>query len=126
MTDNKYKNDIKTLRQLKDLKNRKNEELKALNAEIEATERMLLERMEIDGIDTISIKGIGTAYVSIKDYPQVKDMDAFVRWCYENNRADMLQKRITATAYASYVQEENIIPDGTDVYQKSTINFRRN
>lgn len=126
MAENKYKNDVELLRKLKDAKDKKNEELKALNAEIEQAERILLDKMEVDGVDTISIRGIGTAYVSVKEYPQVKDMEAFVKWCYENNRADMLQKRITATAYASYVQEENRIPDGTDVFQKSTINFRRN
>lgn len=124
--DNKYKNDIEYLRKLKDTKDRKNEEIKALNTEIEMLERSIIERMELDGVDKVAIRGIGTASLSIKDYPQVKDMDAFVKWCYENNRTDMIQKRISSTAYNQYVQEENIMPDGTDVYQKSTLNFRRN
>jgi len=126
MEQNKYKDDIVYLRQLKDNKDRKNEELKAINAEIEQCERRIIEQMELDGLDTLSIRGIGTAFITTKDYPQVTDMEAFVKWCYENNRTDMIQKRVSSTAYNQYVQAENIMPDGTDVFQKSTLNFRRN
>lgn len=123
--ENKYKNDIEYLRKLKDTKDKKNEELKAINTEIEMLERSIIERMELDGVDKVSIRGIGTASVSIKNYPQVEDMDTFVKWCYENNRVDMLQKRISSTAYNQFVEEENKMPDGTTVYQKSTLGFRR-
>lgn len=126
MEQNKYKDDIVYLRQLKDNKDRKNEELKAINTEIEQCERRIIEQMELDGLDTLSIRGVGTAFVTTKDYPQVTDMEAFVKWCYENNRTDMIQKRVSSTAYNQYVQAENIMPDGTDVFQKSTLNFRRN
>lgn len=39
--DNKYKNDIEYLRKLKDTKDKKNEEIKALNTEIEMLERSM-------------------------------------------------------------------------------------
>lgn len=126
MEQNKYKSEVEHLRKLKDMKDKKNEELKALNAEIEQTERRLIEQMELDGLDTLSIRGVGTAFITVKDYPQVTDMEQFVKWCYENNRTDMIQKRVSSTAYTQYVQAENIMPDGTDVYQKATLNFRRN
>lgn len=125
-TQSKYKTEIEYLRNLKDQKDKKQEELKALNAEIEIQERNLIEKLELDGLDTVSIRGVGTAFVTIKDYPQVNDMESFVKWCYENNRIDMIQKRISSTAYNQYVKDENIMPDGTSVYQKSTLNFRRN
>src|SRR5699024_962939 len=102
MEQNKYKDDIVYLRQLKDNKDRKNEELKAINAEIEQCERRIIEQMELDGLDTLSIRGIGTAFITTKDYPQVTDMEAFVKWCYENNRTDMIQKRVSSTAYNQY------------------------
>lgn len=122
---NKYKNDIEYLRRLKDAKDKKNEELKAINAEIEQYERRIIEQMELDGLDTLSVRGIGTAFITVKDYPQVTDMEQFVKWCYENNRADMLQKRISSTAYNQFVQAENVMPDGTNTYSKATLNFRR-
>lgn len=122
----KYKTEIEYLRNLKDQKDKKQEELKALNSEIEIQERNLIEKLELDGLDTVSIRGVGTAFVTVKDYPQVTDMESFVKWCYENNRIDMIQKRISSTAYNQYVKDENIMPDGTSVYQKSTLNFRRN
>lgn len=125
MAENKYKAEIEYLRKLKDEKDRKMEELKALNAEIEQQERNLIDRLELDGLDTVSIRGIGTAFITTKDYPQVEDMESFVKWCYENNRIDMIQKRISSTAYNQYVQEENIMPEGTKVFQKATLNFRR-
>lgn len=122
----KYKTEIEYLKNLKDQKDKKQEELKAINAEIEIQERNLIEKLELDGLDTVSIRGVGTAFVTVKDYPQVTDMESFVKWCYENNRIDMIQKRISSTAYNQYVKDENIMPDGTSVYQKSTLNFRRN
>lgn len=122
---NKLQSSIKYLKELKDMKDKKNEELKAINKEIEMYERELIEKMELEGVDKVSIAGVGTAYVTTKDYPQVVDMETFVKWCYENNRTDMLQKRITATAYNQFVSEENIMPEGTDVFQKTTLNFRR-
>lgn len=122
----KYKTEIEYLRKLKDQKDKKQEELKAINSEIEIQERNLIEKLELDGLDTVSIRGVGTAFVTVKDYPQVTDMESFVKWCYENNRIDMIQKRISSTAYNQYVNEENIMPDGTSVYQKTTLNFRRN
>lgn len=125
-TQSKYKTEIEYLRNLKDQKDKKQEELKAINAEIEIQERNLIEKLELDGLDTVSIRGVGTAFVTVKDYPQVTDMESFVKWCYENNRIDMIQKRISSTAYNQYVKDENIMPDGTSVYQKSTLNFRRN
>lgn len=125
MAENKYKAEIEYLRKLKDEKDRKMEELKALNADIEQQERNLIDRLELDGLDTVSIRGIGTAFITTKDYPQVEDMESFVKWCYENNRIDMIQKRISSTAYNQYVQEENIMPEGTKVFQKATLNFRR-
>lgn len=126
MAESKYKTELEYLRKLKDEKDRKNEELKALNSEIEICERNLIEKLELDGVDTISIRGVGTAFVTVKDYPQVDDMESFVKWCYENNRVDMIQKRISSTAFNQYIQEENIMPDGTKVFTKSTLNFRRN
>lgn len=120
-----FDDDIKYLKKLKDEKERKNEELKAINSEIELYEQQILERMEIEGLDKISVSGVGTASVSVKNYPQVKDMESFVKWCYENNRIDMIQKRIASTSYNQYVAEENIMPEGTEVYQKSTLSFRR-
>lgn len=125
-TQSKYKTEIEYLKNLKDQKDKKQEELKAINAEIEIQERNLIEKLELDGLDTVSIRGVGTAFVTVKDYPQVTDMESFVKWCYENNRIDMIQKRISSTAYNQYVKDENIMPDGTSVYQKSTLNFRRN
>lgn len=125
MSENKYKDRIEYLRKLKDNKERLNEQLKAINTEIEQYEREIIDEMETDGVDKVSITGVGTASVTVKDYPQVEDMDAFVAWCYENGRSDMIQKRVSSTAYNQYVQEENLLPDGTKVYTKSTLSFRR-
>lgn len=122
---NKYASKVEELRRMKELKEQKNEDLKALNAAIELLERQILDEMEQDGIDKLSIKGVGTASMKIEDYPQVKDMEALLNWCYENNRAGMIQKRISKQEFDSYYAETNSYPDGVDTYTKRTLSFRR-
>ena len=84
---------------MKEQKERKNEEIKAINSEITQVENMLLTELQTDGLDTIKVNGVGTVFITTTDYPQVVDMDAFVAWCAENNRADMIQKRVSSTAF---------------------------
>lgn len=123
---NKYLTRLTTLRKLKDAKDKKNEELKAINAEIEVLERELVSEMEIDGLDKISIAGLGTASLSVKSMPTVSDMEAFVAWCYENNKVDLIQKRVSSKACNDYIEETNEMPDGINIYEETKIGFRRN
>lgn len=126
METNKYKNLVTELRNLKEQKEKKNEEIKAINSSITQVENMLMSELQTDGLDTIKVSGIGTVYITTTDYPQVTDMDSFVNWCAENNRADMIQKRVSSTAFKQYVEEFNEYPDGVDSYVKETVNLRRN
>ena len=116
---------VEELRALKEQKEKKNEEIKAINGAITQVENMLLTELQADGVDTISINGVGTVYITTTDYPQVIDMDAFVTWCAENNRADMIQKRVSSTAFKQYLEETNEYPDGVNSYVKETVNLRR-
>lgn len=125
MENNKYKSMVEELRALKEQKEKKNEEIKAINGAITQVENMLLTELQADGVDTISINGVGTVYITTTDYPQVTDMDAFVAWCAENNRADMIQKRVSSTAFKQYLEETNEYPDGVNSYVKETVNLRR-
>lgn len=125
MENNKYKSMVEELRALKEQKEKKNEEIKAINGAITQVENMLLTELQSDGVDTISVNGVGTVYITTTDYPQVTDMDAFVNWCAENNRADMIQKRVSSTAFKQYLEETNEYPDGVNSYVKETVNLRR-
>lgn len=124
--ENKYLSRMKTLRKLKEAKEKKNEELKAINSEIEIIERELISEMETDGVDKLSIAGIGTASVSTKNIPSVSNMEEFVAWCYENNRTDMIQSRVSSKVCTEYIEETNELPAGIYLYPKTSIGFRRN
>lgn len=126
MAENKYLTRMKTLRYLKEQKEQKSEELKAINSEIEILERELVDEMQTDGVDKISIAGLGTASLSIKNMPSVSDMEAFVSWCYENNRVDMIQKRVASKTCNDYIEETNEVPAGISMYSETKIGFRRN
>lgn len=117
---------LTTLRKLKDEKDKKNEELKAINSEIDILEREIVSEMETDGLDKISVAGLGTASLSVKSVPTVADMEAFVAWCYENNRVDLIQKRVSSRACNDYIAETNEMPDGINMYEETKIGFRRN
>ena len=125
MEENKYSTRLKALRQLKEIKDKKNEELKAINSEIEQMERSIITEMETDGVDTVSIRGVGTAYITTKQMPTVADMESFVAWCYENNRTDMIQKRVSSKVCIDYITETNDMPEGINIYTENKIGFRR-
>lgn len=116
---------ITRLRELKDTKERKNEEIKALNAEISQVEAELITSMQADGIDSTRIDGVGTCYITTEDYPQVKDMNALVKWAADNNMPEMIQKRVSNVAFKDYVAEYNMFPDGIDTFVKETVHLRR-
>jgi predicted transcriptional regulator len=115
---------LERLAGLKDQMDEINTTKSDLQKEIDQLEFQVISEMERNGVDKTTCNR-ATASLKIKMCPQIKDMDSLLRWCYENNRPDMLQKRVSDTAFKEFYEENNEYPDGIDTYEKKTINFRR-
>lgn len=107
------------------MKEKKNEEIKAITSQITLIESQLISELQGDGLDSIKIAGVGTCTLKTEDYPMVTDMSAFVEWCATNNMPELIQKRVSSLAFKDYVAEHNEYPAGVDTYVKETIGLRR-
>lgn len=119
-----FKDTIEHLYELKVRKSDKDAELKEINKEIDAIEFKLIEMMDEQGLD--KVKSLhGTASLKVEMYPQIKDMESFVRWCADNGKADMLQKRVSKGSFDEFYKDTAEYPEGVDTYTKKSINFRK-
>jgi hypothetical protein len=98
--------------------------LNDLNKEIETLEYAIIQDMENSGLERLSTDS-GTVSRTVKLYPKIEDMDAFVKWCADNDRTDMIQKRVNEGSFREYFEQYNMYPEGLDAYEKSSLNVRR-
>ena len=107
------------------------EDLRAIDKQRAAVQedfdRLEYEIIQEMGDLGLSNAGVEACTVSIKyeKYPKVDDMEAFVNWCSDNGRSDMIQKRVSKTAFDEYFSQSNEYPDGVETYDKVTLNMRR-
>lgn len=95
-----------------------------LQKEFDEIEYNMIQKMQDAGL---SNAGISRCTFTLKSemYPQVKDIDAFVKWAADNDKAEMLQKRVSAAVFREYFESTNEMPDGVDTYDKLTLGMRR-
>ena len=115
------------IEELYDLRVRKEEltsQLSEVNKSIDSLEYGLIELLEEAGLDKAR-SNHGTATLKVELYPQIKDHETFVKWCVDNGKTDMLQKRVSTTSFKEYFNQNNMYPDGVDAYNKKSISFRK-
>ena len=84
----------------------------------------LAKQMEALNSDQLSSRGIGTAYRSIKRRFNAKDWTSVWGFIKDNDRFDMLQKRLGEKAVSDYLDETGELPPGIDMFQEYEINVR--
>lgn len=67
----------------------------------------------------------GTVSIKVESYPKIEDMNAFVQWCADNGKAEMLQKRVSKAVFDEFYKNENEYPDGVDTYDKTVVSLRK-
>lgn len=121
----------KTIEELLDFMYTTREEMRELDAQktdrqkaYDEAEYFLIQKMEESGLKAA---GIDKCSCTIKSeaYPQIKDMEGFVAWCADNNRADMLQKRVSKKSFDEYFEQTAEYPEGIDTYDKVTVLLRK-
>jgi hypothetical protein len=100
------------------------EERKAEQAIYDTIEYHMIQKMEAAGLSNAGIKEC-TFSLKHEMYPQVKDIDAFVKWAADNGKAEMLQRRVSAAVFKEYFEATNEMPDGIDTYDKITLGMRK-
>lgn len=117
-------------RDIKDAKDEVNARLKDLNKREGEMESAILAAMESAGFvksgDKVS-SAAGTATRQTKwraKYDPEKWPD-IVKWCAENNRTDLVQRRLSDTRIMEIVDLGQPLPDGIEPESYTDLSFRR-
>lgn len=98
---------VQLAKELFEAKTRKSEledELKGTNKAIADLEDKLSELMETRHIDLFRVKGYGTFYTTIKNYPSVVDPDGFISWLDQNQMGAMAKRTVHPATLQAWVK----------------------
>lgn len=106
---------------------------KAAYSDDDASDKMKQEKIEIEflrrfqdrGIDSVSIRGVGTAYKSTRSSATVADWDAFLDYVLDNEAYELFERRVNKTALEQIKEAEGDLVPGTNWAETVVINFRR-
>lgn len=81
-------------------------------------------QMELVGSNQLSCDS-GTAYRQISRKFSCADWGTFWPWIKDNDRFDMMQKRVGEKAIADYLEENGELPPAINMFQEYDISVRR-
>lgn len=114
------------LRQVKAEKDELESQIKAINVVEEALSQLLLDWMEQNGTDKISLAD-GTLYVRDEPYVRIADREALIQWLKKNKHEDLLS--VHWQTLNALVKERMIAgqvnPAGCEVFMKTTVSLRK-
>ena len=118
-------------RLMKDLKFQKEEleaELSNIELQYEACQRLLSERLENDGTSSFRLDTGELFYIEDVPYAQIKDKTQSNIWFIENGMDEL--RSVNWQTLNAIVKERlkngDSLPEGVDVYMKTTVKMRRN
>jgi hypothetical protein len=92
---------------------------------LDKMEAVLLIEFNRMGVDSISARGVGTAYRNTRTSARVMDWDSTLEFIKDNEAWDMLKKDVAKSAVEAYREENNNVPPGIEWREEVTINVRR-
>ncbi len=95
-----------------------------LKADMERLEAWLLQKLGEAGTDTFKNES-GTAYITETVRAGCGDWTLFWKWCADNHRVDMLEKRVASKAIQEYMEEHNELPPGVTITTYRDVTVRR-
>lgn len=106
------------------LKKRYEELDEQLKADMDRMGNWLLKKLNDAGTETFK-NGAGTAYISETVRAGCADWTLFWKWAADNERVDMLEKRVASKAIQDYMEEHNALPPGITITTYRDVVVRR-
>lgn len=88
-------------------------------------EAAMLQHFNATGSDSVNVRGVGTAYRTIKASCTVADKDAFMQYIRNNEAWEMLDIRANKTTVAQFRAANDDIPPGLNWSETVGVNFNR-
>ena len=99
---------VKHLAELKEKKKRVEEELTAINKEIQLlAEKEIPEFMDENDLDKVTVSGVGTCYLrsDVRAYVKADDREAFHQWLKETNNGELIKETVHPTTLKAFAKE---------------------
>lgn len=107
------------------IKQRHREELAPIADSMQKMENWLLGELTKMDTDSVTKKGVGTAYKSTRTSVKIVDWEEAYKFVQENNLEHMLERRLSKAAVAEFVEANGEAPPGVDITREIVVNIRR-
>ncbi len=102
------------------------EKLAALNATMEKVEADLMRIMADNGVDKLSVRGVGTAYLATKDAVSGEDWDQITDYIQQTGSLHFLNRALNKSAIREYMAEhDGATPPGVVYRAWKEVNVRK-
>jgi hypothetical protein len=86
----------------------------------------LLRTLHESGIDSIAVRGVGTAYRTERHSASITDPEMFKEFVIVQGAWNMLDWKANATAARTYALQTGEVPPGLDISTRVMLNVRKN
>lgn len=93
---------------------------------LDKVENVLKRHFEETGTDTVTVRGVGTAYKTLRTSTGVADWEEVLPFIKSHGAWDMLERRVNKTAVLDYLKNAGELPPGVNMSQQVVVNIRRN
>lgn len=109
-----------------EVKRRHKDELTPINEKMQTMENWLLGELTKNNTDSMTAKGVGTVFKSVRTSSKINDWDETLPFILENNLEHMLERRVSKTALEEYIEANGESLPGVSISREIIVNIRRN
>ena len=107
------------------LQDRHKEQLAPYNEALAGLESVFMTEMDKNDVDSVSARGVGTIYRSIRSNATVADFDLLKVHVLEHDAWELLQARVSAPAVEAYLEDTGELLPGVNITRIMKINVRK-
>lgn len=85
----------------------------------------ILQFIEQAGLQNLSVKGIGTAYRSVRETASLSDPDVFMRFVRQNELFDLMDRRANSKACRDYMEANKVDVPGVRMSAVVTVGVQK-
>lgn len=110
---------------IKELDAAHDEKMKPLKELLLKLNGALLEHFTMHGGDSISVRGVGTAYKTTKDSASIADGEEFKRWIIGGTLWEMVDWKANTSQVREYIEKHGNPPPGVNFRSVAVVGVRR-
>lgn len=92
---------------------------------LDKIEAVLKKHFDATNTDSLSVRGVGTAFTQMRTSVTVSEWDAAWEYIQKEQAYDMLEHRVNKTAAMARLKETGELPPGLSMSQTVVVNIRR-